>query len=356
MKYGFVFVCQEGILEVQSAILAASLRKNIIGNYDITVGIPNFGKVSQSIIDFFKKIKANIVSFKNDFTPFYAEGNKILASNIKQNVDKKIFLDSDNICIKELNLNIFDNIDFYCLVADPYIALSEIEWNAVYNYFDMRLPNYEKLNNIHTQAVFVLFEDSKYFSNKWLKNALSLNEAMHKGKINLKRKRQIDQLSLGISLRSHHFVNYKVDSPMSWDGSEIWWHRERCFCHPWEKKKFIGERLVSDIVATPDMIFGYKKGKSFSMKMPYFLTVQNGVNFCEVHQGKPPFYPENWIDHYPLLKKTISDIVSKNLEIKDSKYWEFYQNRYLKNFDKIWFSPNRNIGNYIPRYEQIKLI
>jgi hypothetical protein len=356
MKYGFVFVCQEGILEVQSAILAASLIKNVIGDYVISVGIPNFGKVSKSIIELFEILKINVFYFKNNFNPFYAEGNKILASNIELDVDKKIFLDSDVVCVKNIDLNIFNNLDFYCTAADPYIALSEIEWKSVYDLFKLEIPKFQDLNKLHTQAVFVLFRNNKDFSKQWLDNAMFLNKSIHEGKLYLHRRRQIDQVSLGVTLLLSSLKNCKIDFPMSWDGRKSWWLEPRCVCHLWEKSKFIGERSICEIVSMPDMVFGYKNKKPFCVSVPYFLTLQNGANFCEVHQGRPLFHPKYWIDHYPFVKDVICNIINEFPCIRNSKYWDFYQSRYLLNSDKVWFGANRNIGNYIPKNKELKFL
>jgi hypothetical protein len=355
MKYGIIFVCQEGLLEIQSAILAVSLKLRAVGDYSITAVVPNFGKVSPCISYLFNQIDVNVVNVVNKFNPFYPEGNKILAASISQNTDRKIFLDSDNICVSSFDVSIFDQYDFYCTCTDPIIALKENEWKSVYNYFKLDIPVFNGLNRIHTQAVVVMFSDKYDFSKRWFKNAMKLNAAVNNGTVLLTRKRQIDQLSLGVSLRMHNFSNPLIDDPMTWNGSDDWWSQPKCKCHPWEREEFIGFRKINKIVATPDMVFGYNKGLSFNLDIPLFLTMQNGANFCQKHQGEPSVMFHNWIDHYPIVRNAIVEIVERYPIIKFSKYWNIYEARYLKNSDNSWFMPNRNDGNFIPRVLENKL-
>jgi hypothetical protein len=107
-SYSFVFVCQKGELEIESLLLAASLKRFVKTDYELIAAIPGpedfFGKPSDLTLDLLKEIGVKFFHFQNEFVKkgktelHYLIANKIHALKAPINSEKLIFLDSDNLC------------------------------------------------------------------------------------------------------------------------------------------------------------------------------------------------------------------------------------------------------------------
>ena len=110
----FVFVCQRGPLEVESVLLAASLKRWLRGEYELVAAIPGpadrFGKLCEPTLQLLHKLGVRVARFENEILqdlphckPPYLLTNKIYCLRVPTTAEKLIFLDSDQICRREFH-------------------------------------------------------------------------------------------------------------------------------------------------------------------------------------------------------------------------------------------------------------
>ena len=107
MKYCFVFVCQQGELEIKSLLLAASLQRFVRCDHELRAAIPQpesiWGKPSFATLELFERLGAGTCGIENPIGPEYPIGNKLACLGIESDADKIIFLDSDMLCMREFH-------------------------------------------------------------------------------------------------------------------------------------------------------------------------------------------------------------------------------------------------------------
>lgn len=151
-KIAFVFICQKGELEIKSLLLALSLKQNIRGRSEIIAAIPASNQEqlspSHSTLELLQKLNVRIEHFENTLTansPNEKHGNlianKIFCLNIPTDADTLIFLDSDMLCLQEINTNEhFKDITFGARLT----AFSKIkDWDNIYNHFQLEVPKHD---------------------------------------------------------------------------------------------------------------------------------------------------------------------------------------------------------------------
>lgn len=107
MKYCFIFVCQQGSLELESMLLAASLKRYLRCDYECVAAIPQpatqWGTVSEDTLVFMHDLGVRTVPITNRINENYPVGNKVACLGIDTPADKLIFLDSDILCGQEFS-------------------------------------------------------------------------------------------------------------------------------------------------------------------------------------------------------------------------------------------------------------
>ncbi|NJO18630.1 MAG: hypothetical protein HC877_23755 [Thioploca sp.] len=167
MKYCFVFVCQQGGLELKSMLLAASLKRYLHCNYECVAAIPQpatqWGTISTDTLTFMESLGVRAVPITNRFGKSYPIGNKFACLGIDTPADKLIFLDSDILCGQEFSPDmIFPNpSSIFGLAKEsvgemrgifdaPFSAVPEAglftrdinQWQKIYDLFDLPLPRW----------------------------------------------------------------------------------------------------------------------------------------------------------------------------------------------------------------------
>jgi hypothetical protein len=170
MKYCFVFVCQQGNLELKSMLLAASLKHYLHCDYECVAAIPQpavkWGTVSTDTLAFMRDLGVRSVPITNPISDNYPIGNKVAALAIDTPADKLIFLDSDILCGQELypdtiSPNLSSTLrsvpkatgEMQGIFAAPFSAVpSKIlftrnvkQWQQIYDLFDLPLPQWRVL-------------------------------------------------------------------------------------------------------------------------------------------------------------------------------------------------------------------
>jgi hypothetical protein len=106
-RYAFIFVCQQGPLEVQAVLLAASLRLHLRCEHELIACVPGprdvWGAPSAATLDLLHEMGARIAPITNPFGPGHAHANKIACLTTPTSADKIVFLDTDMLLLKEFH-------------------------------------------------------------------------------------------------------------------------------------------------------------------------------------------------------------------------------------------------------------
>jgi lipopolysaccharide biosynthesis glycosyltransferase len=170
MKYCFIFVCQQGGLELKSMLLAASLKRYLRCDYECVAAIPQpaaqWGSVSEDTLAFMQSLGVRSVLITNRFGKSYPIGNKLACLGIDTPADKLIFLDSDILCVREFSpdtispnpSSIFGSAlesvgEMKGIFDAPFSAVPSVmlftrdinRWQQIYNLFDLPLPQWQVL-------------------------------------------------------------------------------------------------------------------------------------------------------------------------------------------------------------------
>lgn len=145
MLYSFVFVCQSGRLEIEAAMLAASLRHYLRVDSEIVAAVPHpperWGRLDSKTVELFEQLNVRIEPIYNQISDDYPVGNKLSCLTIPTDAERLIFLDSDILCIQELH-----KIDTLLapISARPASAntfeLTKLAWEDVYALFELDIP------------------------------------------------------------------------------------------------------------------------------------------------------------------------------------------------------------------------
>jgi hypothetical protein len=146
MKLDVVFVCQQGELEVMSAMLAASLRQVCGSQVHLHALEPMpqevYGVVSPPARKFLDGLGVSWHPFRNPISDDYKIFNKLNAFNIQPQGDRILFLDSDTLVRRSLApLSKFCSRPFAAKSANKQRFSADAEkWAPVYRLFDLPLP------------------------------------------------------------------------------------------------------------------------------------------------------------------------------------------------------------------------
>jgi hypothetical protein len=204
-KFCFVFICQKGELELKSMLLAASLRENLRGDYELVAAIPEpksvWGEISPLTKKLLKLFDVRTENVKNEIDINYPIGNKVSCFNIKTDADKIVFLNSDIICLKPFSPDDHFTEQFCSTpINKPWFN----EWKQVYELFNMpypkerfrtRLTN-EKIWPCYNTGLIAVDNDLK-FSKEWIECCKTIDKAKHI----IDKRPWIDQIALPIAVK-----------------------------------------------------------------------------------------------------------------------------------------------------------
>ncbi len=110
----FVFVCHRGRLEVESLLLAASLRRFARGEFELIAAVPTpvglLGEPCAATLDLLRRLSVRVAPVRNAILEekptrdvAYLLTNKIFALRVPTAAEQLILLDSDQICRREFS-------------------------------------------------------------------------------------------------------------------------------------------------------------------------------------------------------------------------------------------------------------
>lgn len=330
-KYTFFFVCQEGLLEIQSILLAISLRRNATPYQCIAVS-PNIEKIHPITKGLLNDLKVELKEIQNDIQPAYPIGNKVFAMNIPTKTEFKLWIDSDHFCFKSFDPDQDICHDCFAFAHEPEIIMSRPQWEQVYKYFNIPLPQFSGLDKLHVGASLVKIKNNIGFERLWLENLRKLNHANNNNLVQINR-RQMDQIALGLTVRK--FPEFYIDNPITWNGDHNWWSLPQCTCHPFEKNIPTKERRPNPLLSAPDLMTTFQDNEIKILFEPKFLFLAEGAGYCPNHQGGNP--QPHGLSTYPFIRNEIYSIMSEFPIIDRIPAWSYYYKRYFQNTDTSWF-------------------
>lgn len=145
-SYAFIFVCQQGVLEIKSLLLVASLKKFLRCEYELIAAMIGpeeaFGKPSEQTLALLRRWDVRFVPIVNEVNPLYTHANKIACLKIPTTADKVVFLDTDILCMREFDDEPRFARDLNIKPADLLRpCLTEEAWQAAYAGMGLPVPS-----------------------------------------------------------------------------------------------------------------------------------------------------------------------------------------------------------------------
>jgi hypothetical protein len=161
MKYCFVFVCQQGDLEIKSMLLAASLKRYLRGEYELVAALPqpetHWETLSEKTQILMQTLGVRTVPIVNRIDQDYPIGNKIDCLNISTCAEQIVFLDSDILCLRE-GFPAIGNAPFNAKPADLATFTRDVRlWQKIYDLFELALPQRRVLSSISGEMMLPYF-------------------------------------------------------------------------------------------------------------------------------------------------------------------------------------------------------
>jgi len=281
-----VFVCQKGLLEIQSLLLAASIRQAMPQHELIAAVCESFGKIDPATRRLFNQLEVRMEPISNDYTPTYPVGNKMVAANVAPG----LFLDSDNLCMHAFE---GEPKGGHAITTGRYDIISNREWRNIHKLYDVPF----KSNFNHVRAPFVIHETD--FAKRWRDNSHKLWKAVHSG-FALRRIRQVDQISLAIT--TQQTAGFKV--------------------HEWKTNPFM---------LSPSEIYQFVDGKLQTRSVcPPFLVLQKGWLYYK-RQGQPEQESTNpnSLAYYPQIRSVVYSCLARFPELDRHPLWPLLHNLYF---------------------------
>jgi hypothetical protein len=186
MRYSFVFVCQQGSLEVKSMLLAASLKRQVGCDHELVAALPvpreRWGQPAASTLAFLERLGTRLVPITNGIDLDYPIGNKVSCLGIATDADVRIFLDSDILCLQPFcglgAPGVSEMPAQFCAVpADmDQFGASDAIWALIYGSQNLTLPAERMRATVSGQMMLPYFNagfiavDSRIdFAATWLR-------------------------------------------------------------------------------------------------------------------------------------------------------------------------------------------
>jgi hypothetical protein len=191
-KFSFVFVCQSGDLEVKALLLAASLRKNLRCEHELVAAIPgpvgSWGKPANATLSLLKRMGVRLVDIENGVDPSFSHANKISCMAIATEADKRVFLDTDMLCLRPFRDESRFGAAISCKPADlQTFSSDEADWARVYETVGVPMPDEriaatssQELGPPYFNSGFIAIDRDLPLAAKWLDFARKIfaNEAI----------------------------------------------------------------------------------------------------------------------------------------------------------------------------------
>jgi hypothetical protein len=210
-KTAICFVVHKGYLEIQGILLAASIRFHNGSDYDLFVATPSFlggveNGLNKDTYEFLSRLGVKFIETENLFEQNYLIGNKFGCLNQLEGYKKKLFLDTDIICMGKLDLPQIKHNQIAIKPADrKTYTWSDEDWKSAYREFSQTTAPVEMVKSscFHEQmypyfnAGVIYLNSERDFGNEWQQLSLKLDKNN-----NYQNKRPwLDQLALPLIIK-----------------------------------------------------------------------------------------------------------------------------------------------------------
>ncbi len=245
-NYAFIFVCQQGPIEIQVLLLAASLKDNLRCEYELIAAVPTpceiCGKPKNATLDALRELGVRIEYIRNSKkpeSPGDAFMNKFFCFKIQTSMEKLIFMDSDMLCLREFLGESLPDVDF---CAGPAYRIPKRVIKTYEVLCGLKGNKQDIVKNIfYFQSSFMVIKTcyAKEFSNIWQKLFSQITNTKSLSHILYLR----EQILSGVAVKklgiSHALVDESYNYPIS--RKAINYSKLPFFCHYHKPKYFLLE-------------------------------------------------------------------------------------------------------------------
>jgi hypothetical protein len=159
MSYCFVFICQQGELEVKSLLLAASLRRHLRCDHELVAAIPHpestWGAPAPDTLALLQRLGVRTVPIENPIDPGYPIGNKLACLGVETTADKMVFLDSDMLCLRDFaGGSRFERSPVNVKPADLATFGADLQrWQSAYAAHGLTVPDSRVLSTVSGETM-----------------------------------------------------------------------------------------------------------------------------------------------------------------------------------------------------------
>lgn len=227
VKLKVFYIIDLGKIEWQSILFASSFLKFANSDYiDLVAYAPNdrIDQIDETVIKFHQANNIKIEVFENTspFVSLYPLGNKILASALSKEADYSLFLDTDTLFMKKVDL-----VGKFCngnilgrdAPAKPW-SKNEDSWQVIAKHFNIELKEAYKFSNGYLPYLNggvlgfpTRLPNGEYLGESWLRTAIEIDHV-----IDVTDKRPwLDQVAFATTIM---LSNIQVDRlPLDWNFS-----------------------------------------------------------------------------------------------------------------------------------------
>jgi hypothetical protein len=258
-EYSFIFVCQRGDLETMAMLLAASLHRFVSCPYEMVAAVPQpesrYGAPDSSTVKMLQDLGVRVVPIWNQVDESYPIANKIAAMAIPTPGRRRVFLDTDFLCLRPFSGD--DQLDaaFGATPAAKRTWGKEIaDWDRVYALFGLTTPAV-RVKTVRSReetppyynAGFVLASNdvADAFAKAWLECA----QVIDRDPTVQEKRPWLDQIALPVAVArlglSHHFLDETFNHP---PGGRLSSDATPRFCHYHSLLSLKRHRVLNQVV------------------------------------------------------------------------------------------------------------
>lgn len=161
-SFSFVFVCQAGRLEVDSVLLALSLRHFVTADYEMIAAVPTPGAIwgtpRRGVLEQLDRIGVRIVEIENRIDVDYPTGNKVGCLSLPTDKRTRVFLDSDVLCLAPFDGGHGFEQQFAAKPADLATrGLDDRAWRAAYAVRGLEPPTTRMRTTVSGESIHPYF-------------------------------------------------------------------------------------------------------------------------------------------------------------------------------------------------------
>ncbi|MFN2507815.1 MAG: sulfotransferase [Chthoniobacterales bacterium] len=257
-RYAFVFVCQQGDLELKALLLAASLRRFLRCDYESIAAVPSppedWGTPSRATFAALDEMQVRPVEIRNEFGAEYPIGNKLSGFDVATDADKIVLLDSDIIMLREFGDQPRFAIPFNAKPADlQTFSRDEAAWRVAYETAGAQFPSMRFPSTVSREfgppyfnSGFVAVDASVKFGEAW-------RECCHKVRADARVENKavwLDQIALPVAIAklglAYDCLDERYNYPAHLKPLEA--QRAPYFCHYHTAEVFAREPALRDLL------------------------------------------------------------------------------------------------------------